>query len=157
MAAELDVADRARFVEANLYDARHMLPEPESFDLVFTTWGTIGWLPDVAEWARIIPWFLKPGGRLFFEDDADDADPDAKLEHARTWEWMHPLGEVFGALRAAGLTVDEFTEHDEVLWQIFPVTVPTGDGMFGWPAERWLPLSYTISASAPRSSSATGS
>ena len=191
MAAELDVADRARFVEANLYDARHVLPEPESFDLVFTTWGTIGWLPDVAEWARIIAWFLKPGGRLFFadghpaalvfdgadgpagmptfqyaysqaepdvlEDDADYADPDAKLEHARTWEWMHPLGEVFGALRAAGLTVDEFTEHYEVPWQIFPVTVPTGDGMFGWPAERWLPLSYTISASAPRSSSATGS
>ena len=37
MAAELGVADRARFVEANLYDARHALPEPASFDLVFTT------------------------------------------------------------------------------------------------------------------------
>ena len=46
MAEELGVADRARFVEANVYDARHRLPEPESFDLVFTTWGTIGWLPD---------------------------------------------------------------------------------------------------------------
>lgn len=49
MAAELGIDGRARFVEANLYDARHMLPEPESFDLVFTTWGTIDWLPDVAE------------------------------------------------------------------------------------------------------------
>lgn len=66
MAAELDLP--ARFIEANLYDARHMLPEPESFDLVFTTWGTIGWLPDVAEWARIIAWFLKPGGTFYFAD-----------------------------------------------------------------------------------------
>ena len=60
--------DRARFVQANVYDARHMLPDPEGFDVVYTTWGTIGWLPDVAEWARIIAWFLKPGGRLYFAD-----------------------------------------------------------------------------------------
>lgn len=68
LAAEVGLADRARFIQANVYDARHALPEPESFDVVFTTWGTIGWLPDVAEWARIIEWFLKPGGRLYFAD-----------------------------------------------------------------------------------------
>ena len=67
-AAELGLAERSRFVQANLYDARHALPEPESFDVVYTTWGTIGWLPDVAEWARIIAWYLKPGGRLYFAD-----------------------------------------------------------------------------------------
>jgi len=68
LATELGLDDRSRFVCANLYDARHALPEPESFDVVYTTWGTIGWLPDVAEWARIIAWFLKPGGRLYFAD-----------------------------------------------------------------------------------------
>lgn len=68
LAAELGLANAARFVEANVYDARHRLPQPESFDVVYTTWGTIGWLPDVAEWARIIAWFLKPGGRLYFAD-----------------------------------------------------------------------------------------
>ena len=183
MAAELGLDDRARFVEANLYDARHALPEPGSFDLVFTTWGTIGWLPDVAEWARIVAWFLKPGGRLYFadghpsafvfdgdrgpgglpvfqfpyanpepdvlDDPTDYADPDAAIEHARTWEWMHPLAEVQGALRAAGLTIDAFDEHFQVPWQIFPITVPQGEGMFGWPAEQWLPLSYELVASAP--------
>lgn len=183
MADELGVADRARFVQANLYDARHVLPEPESFDLVFTTWGTIGWLPDVAEWARIIEWFLAPGGRLYFADGhpaafvfdgdggpgglpeftfpyrsdgpelidepGDYADPDAQLQHSSTWEWMHPLDEVFGALRAAGLRVDSFTEHHELPWQIFPVVVPKGDGMFGWPDRQWLPLSYELTASVP--------
>lgn len=68
LAAEVGLAERARFVNANIYDLRHVLPEPESFDVVYTTWGTIGWLPDVEEWARIIAWFLKPGGRLYFAD-----------------------------------------------------------------------------------------
>ncbi|MCK8608940.1 bifunctional 2-polyprenyl-6-hydroxyphenol methylase/3-demethylubiquinol 3-O-methyltransferase UbiG [Agromyces sp. C10] len=184
MADELGVADRTRFVQANIYDARHVLPEPESFDLVFTTWGTIGWLPDVAEWARIIEWFLAPGGRLYFadghpaafvfdgdggpdgmpqfaypyaagrpeviDDPSDYADPDARIQHARTWEWMHPLDEVLRALRDAGLRIDSFTEHYEVPWQIFPVTVPRGDGMYGWPDRRWLPLSYEVVAATPR-------
>ncbi|MBG6239404.1 SAM-dependent methyltransferase [Mycetocola sp. CAN_C7] len=81
LAAETGLAERSRFVCANLYDARHALPEPDSFDLVFTTWGTIGWLPDVAEWARIVEWFLKPGGILYFTDSHPtaqvfDAAPD---------------------------------------------------------------------------------
>ena len=183
MAAELGVAERARFVEANLYDARLVLPEPGSFDLVFTTWGTIGWLPDVAEWARIIAWYLKPGGRLYFadghpvafvfagddgpgglpsmqfpyskdgpdvlEDPNDYADRDVAIEHAKTWEWIHPVDEVLSALRDSGLTIEHFAEHYEVPWQIYPATVPAGEGMYGWPAERWLPLSIEIVASAP--------
>ena len=68
LAVRAGLAERARFVRANLYDARHVLPEPDSFDVVYTTWGTIGWLPDTAEWARILAWFLKPGGRLYFAD-----------------------------------------------------------------------------------------
>ncbi|MFD6053432.1 class I SAM-dependent methyltransferase [Agromyces sp. NPDC060279] len=183
MAVELGLAERARFIEANVYDARHMLPEPESFDLVFTTWGTIGWLPDVAEWARIVAWYLKPGGRLYFADghpaaymlDGDDgpdglpslryayaggepdvvdsgedyADPEARLQHTRTWEWMHPLSEVLGGLRDAGLTVEEFAELYQVPWRIFPATVPQGHGLYGWPGTRWAPLSMELVALAP--------
>ena len=68
LAIELGLDDRSRFVNANVYDLRHTLPQPESFDVVYTTWGTIGWLPDVAEWARIVEWYLKPGGVLYFAD-----------------------------------------------------------------------------------------
>jgi SAM-dependent methyltransferase len=68
LAGELGLSEQSRFLAANLYDARHALPEPDSFDVVFTTWGTICWLPDVAEWARIVEWFLKPGGVLYFAD-----------------------------------------------------------------------------------------
>lgn len=84
LAASVGLSERSRFIVANLYDLHHMLPEPESFDVVYTTWGTIGWLPDVVEWAKLIAWFLKPGGRLYFADshplawvfdDGDDTLP----------------------------------------------------------------------------------
>jgi predicted O-methyltransferase YrrM len=53
----------ARFIEADLYDARHSLPEPESFDVVYTDADPAA-LPDMGEWARIVVWFLTPGGRV---------------------------------------------------------------------------------------------
>jgi SAM-dependent methyltransferase len=68
LAAELGLEQRARFVQSDLYAAREAIPEPAAFDRVFVTWGTICWLPDVAEWARIVAWFLKPGGRFYFAE-----------------------------------------------------------------------------------------
>ncbi len=66
LAAEVGLP--ARFVLADVYGAPAILAEPASFDLVFTTWGTITWLPDVAAWARVVAGFLRPGGRLLFLD-----------------------------------------------------------------------------------------
>lgn len=68
LARELGLEDRARFVQADLYDARAAIAEPASFDLVYVTWGAIGWLPDIAEWARIVAFFLKPGGALYLAE-----------------------------------------------------------------------------------------
>ena len=66
LAAELGLP--ARFVVSDLYAAPQTLPEPASFDRVFTTWGTICWLPDLAGWARVIAHFLKPGGTFYMAD-----------------------------------------------------------------------------------------
>jgi hypothetical protein len=33
----------------------------EKFDIVFTSYGTIGWLPDLDKWAEIVQHFLKTG------------------------------------------------------------------------------------------------
>jgi len=80
-ATELGFADRARFVEADLYDAPGAIPEPASFDRVYVTWGAICWLPDIAGWARIVAHFLKPGGALYLAEGhpaalvLDDAVP----------------------------------------------------------------------------------
>jgi SAM-dependent methyltransferase len=188
LATELDLADRSRFVIANVYDLRHTLPQPESFDIVFTTWGTIGWLPDVAEWARIVEWFLKPGGVLYFadghpaasvldggkgldggkrelptfryaydsggapdilDDDQDYAVESAKLANTRTYEWPHPLSEIITSLLATGLALEFFHEHYEVPWRMFPALEARGDGMFGWPDTKWLPLALSLGARKP--------
>ena len=64
LASELGLADRARFVVSDVYEAALALPEPASFDRVFVSWGALCWLPDMAGWARVVAHFLKPGGWL---------------------------------------------------------------------------------------------
>jgi 2-polyprenyl-3-methyl-5-hydroxy-6-metoxy-1,4-benzoquinol methylase len=56
----------ATFVEGTVDNAPRLAPGP--FDMVFTTWGTICWLPDVRQWARVIASVLTPGGELYFAD-----------------------------------------------------------------------------------------
>jgi len=53
----------AEFVCCNVYD----LPEnlDAEFDIVFTSYGALCWLPDMGEWARIVSRYLKPGGTFF--------------------------------------------------------------------------------------------
>ncbi|MGE0579244.1 class I SAM-dependent methyltransferase [Reyranella sp.] len=68
LAAELGLAGRASFVEADLYDAPAAIARPAAFDLVYTSWGATCWLPDIARWAAIVAGFLKPGGRLYYAD-----------------------------------------------------------------------------------------
>src|SRR5207244_3115161 len=62
LAGELGLSDRARFVQADLYDAPAALAEPVAFDLVYTSWGVTCWLPDIRRWAEIVAHFLKPRG-----------------------------------------------------------------------------------------------
>ena len=64
LASELGLA--ANFLHSDVYAAREALNG--DFDCVFTTWGTIPWLPDVTRWARVIASLLKPGGFLYFAD-----------------------------------------------------------------------------------------
>ena len=191
LAEELGLADRARFVEADLYDAPRAIPEAGGFDLVFVTWGALCWLPDLAGWARIVAGFLRPGGRLYLadghpaaqvfddatetpngkpgwfapyfqrealvlDDPADYAVPDARLSRSRTYEWMHPLGEVLGALDGADLAFEWLHEHPRVTWRMFRGLVRDADGLYAWPDRPWLPLAYSLSARKRVRAASTG-
>jgi len=68
LAAELGLADRARFVHADLYEAQQAIPKPHEFDMVFVTWGAICWLPDIARWAEIVAALLQAGGSLYLAE-----------------------------------------------------------------------------------------
>ena len=61
LAAELALS--ARFVHADVYDLPAALDE--EFDIVFTSYGVLYWLPDLRGWAAVVARFLKPGGTFF--------------------------------------------------------------------------------------------
>ena len=55
------------YVEAETYRAVEVLGAGR-FDLVYSSIGTLLWLPDIARWARTVADLLAPGGRLFIRD-----------------------------------------------------------------------------------------
>ena len=50
------------FICCNIYDLSNFLNK--KFDVVFTSYGTIGWLPDIIKWANIVSHYLKPKGQF---------------------------------------------------------------------------------------------
>ncbi len=54
----------AEFICSDVYDVREALAG-RSFDIVYTGIGALGWLPDLAEWARVVDGLLRPGGALY--------------------------------------------------------------------------------------------
>lgn len=64
LAAELGIT--ATFVCANVYDLPDALTG--AFDIVYTSRGVLGWLPDLARWAKVIGHFLKPGGMFYITE-----------------------------------------------------------------------------------------
>jgi ubiquinone/menaquinone biosynthesis C-methylase UbiE len=57
---------QAEFICCNIYDLPSYLRK--KFDIVFTSYGTISWLPDLNEWARLISEYVKPLGRFVFAE-----------------------------------------------------------------------------------------
>lgn len=53
----------ARFIQSNVYDLPDALDE--TFDIVFTSYGVLTWLPDITKWAEIVARYLKPGGTFY--------------------------------------------------------------------------------------------
>jgi ubiquinone/menaquinone biosynthesis C-methylase UbiE len=54
----------ARFVQSEVTRAPEALGG-ERFDRVFTSWGVLGWLPDLAAWARAVEACIEPGGAFY--------------------------------------------------------------------------------------------
>lgn len=61
LAVEIGVP--ATFVLSDLYNLPNALTG--EFDIVFTSYGALSWLPDINEWARVVAHFLKPGGMFY--------------------------------------------------------------------------------------------
>lgn len=135
----------AKFICCNVYDLKENLKgSPEggdlegAFDIVFTSFGVIGWLPDLDKWASIINHFLKPGGVFYMAEFHPVVwmfdDEFTKIEYAyenremividnygtytdrnaeirgKEYSWNHSLSEVLNALIKNGLQIQLFNE-----------------------------------------------
>lgn len=54
----------AAFVRADVYEATAALSK-SAFDIVYVSWGSLNWLPDIRRWAMIVAELLAPGGHLY--------------------------------------------------------------------------------------------
>jgi SAM-dependent methyltransferase len=97
LARELELP--ARFVCSDLYESPKVVTE--RFDVVFTSYGAICWLPDLTRWARIIAHFLKPGGTFYMAE-------------------IHPFAFVFDDRKEATelrVAYSYFHEKEPLAWQ----------------------------------------
>jgi SAM-dependent methyltransferase len=135
LAAELGFPD-ASFVCSNLYDLPAALDG--EFDIVYTSRGVLGWLPDVQGWAAVIAHFLAPGGTFFiteahpvaqvFENEGV-APGELRLTYPY-WEHPEPLTfEVKGSYADPAADVgDDLVEHgwDHGLGEIVTALIDAG-------------------------------
>ncbi|ERJ60009.1 class I SAM-dependent methyltransferase [Sphingobacterium paucimobilis] len=137
------------FICCDVYDLPAHLDE--TFDIVYTSYGVIGWLPDLDKWAKVIARFLKPGGKLvfvefhpvvwMFDDDFEKigyryfnsgaiiesengtyADKDADISQDYVC-WNHGLSEVVNSLLRNGLELKSLDEFDYSPYNCFNKTI----------------------------------
>lgn len=148
----------------------------ETFDVVFTSYGVLDWLPDLRPWGEVVARHLKPGGRFYIvefhpvlgmlADDAKSfangyfsteapiaysekgtyADPDAEVS-GTSYTWNHSLSEVVNALLQAGLRLDFLREHDFSPYDCFPFTAEVEPGKAQIPGlEGKIPMCWSLQA-----------
>lgn len=57
----------ARFVQSDIYELREVLDE--EFDIVFTSYGVLCWLPNMERWGEIVSSFVSPGGFFYIVEN----------------------------------------------------------------------------------------
>jgi ubiquinone/menaquinone biosynthesis C-methylase UbiE len=139
----------ATFICCDLYELPKFLDE--KFDIVFTSYGTIGWLPDLDKWAHIVKQFLKPGGKFvfaefhpvvwMFDDDFKTvaynyfnngaivetlsgtyAEKQAPIKQQYVM-WNHSMAEVVTSLIKQGLEINALEEIDYSPYNCFSHTI----------------------------------
>lgn len=163
----------AQFVCCNVLDTSTYISS--KFDIVFTSYGTIGWLPDLQPWAQMISERLKPGGFFYIVEfhpiawmfDYTISPPQMRYGYhqkeaiyeeyvgtyadrnskvvSKEYGWNHSLGEIITELSKAGLTIEYLKEQDGSPYDIFPGLEKNDEGLFELTSKLY-PLIFEIKA-----------
>lgn len=163
------------WVQSDVYQAATVLAG-RRFDVVYTGFGALGWLPDLDGWAQVVHDLLRPGGFLYvaeihpmwqtviedgrtvcqdaieadwarYDEDGSYADPEAQLDHTVSYERLHAISDVLTAVLDAGLQLELFHEFD-----VTPAPTPwlvrnDDDGLYHFPpGTPRFPISYSLRA-----------
>jgi SAM-dependent methyltransferase len=112
-----ELAIPARFVCADVYDTPSAVGA--TFDIVFTSYGTITWLPDMRRWADVIARSLKPGGFFYIADQHPFASIFNNLDDATELGIQFPYFREEMILSSSGQDYADPTytsEHDNAEW-----------------------------------------
>jgi SAM-dependent methyltransferase len=161
----------AKFVCANVLDAAKAIDS--KFDSVFTSYGTIGWIPELETWAKQIYQLLNQNGVFYmvdfhpvvwmFNNDLTEieysyfnvqkieeteigtyADKEADIV-SQSVGWNHPISEIVSALINAGLKLEFIHEFGFTWYDIFPDLEPRTEG--GFTHKKYgekMPMMYSI-------------
>lgn len=163
----------AEFVCCNVLDtSKHV---SKMFDIVFTSYGTIGWLPNLKPWAKMIAERLNVGGTFYIVEFHpiiwmfDYTDGVSKMRYhynreaviydeyegtyanqsskmvSKEYGWNHGLSEVVNALIEAGLQIDYLNEYDESPYDVFPDLLKLDNGMYKMKGQLF-PMLFEIKA-----------
>lgn len=174
LAAELQLP--ASFICCNVYDTLQHIQQ--QYDIVFTSYGAIMWLPDLHRWASVISGALRPGGVFYMiefhpvvwmMDDQFEriiypyhnagvietiqhgtyADPDAPISYT-DYSWNHGISEVLNPLVRHGLVISEFNEYPYSCYNCFSNMVQGPDGFWRVKGlEDKLPMMFAVKAMRP--------
>ena len=161
------------FIQSDVYSLPDILND--SFDIVFASYGVLGWLPDIKRWADVIDHFLKPGGKLVlvefhpalwmldseFRQIGYDyfntapitetvagtyADRSAPMKK-ETISWNHSLSEVMTALLKNKLRITSFQEYDHSPYACFPNMAAEAPGQYRFlHVTNQIPMLYALVA-----------
>lgn len=162
-----------QFICCDIYDLPNHLNQ--QFDIVFTSYGTIGWLPDLDKWAKVISNFLKPKGKFVMADfhpvvwmfddnfekigynyfksepiietvDGTYADKNAPI-NSKTITWNHSTSELLNSLLSNDLELNTFNEYDYSPYNCFNATEEFEPKKFRIKhLENKIPMVYSIVA-----------
>ena len=145
----INTGEDCTFICCDIYNLPHHLSE--QFDIVFTSYGTIGWLPDMNKWASVVSKYLKTGGQFIIAEfhpvvwmfngnfdgigynyfnvepiieteEGTYTDTDAALTQ-EVITWNHPISEVVNNLIQHGLTINSLNEYNYSPYDCFKGTV----------------------------------
>ncbi|MDP5082138.1 MAG: class I SAM-dependent methyltransferase [Winogradskyella sp.] len=163
----------AQFVCCNVLETSQYITQ--TFDIVFTSYGAIGWLPDLKPWAKMISERLKVGGIFYIVEFHpilwmfNYVEGESKMEYhynrkeviydeyegtyadrtskmvSKEYGWNHGLSQVVNALIEAGLKIEYLNEYDESPYDVFPDLIKSEGGMYKM-KDQLFPMIFEIKA-----------